>query len=91
MSEVPVPLSFLMEASHSSLQDLELAALNRSANLGKAVRSELEQWIAQCATAMLARWMIENREHLLGGGAGPEPLSLENIFSQRRDYVKPQK
>ena len=75
------PLSFLLEASRTSLQDLELAALNRSANLGKAVRSELQQWIEQSAAAMLARWMIEHREELLRVTA-VEPL--ETIFVEPR-------
>ena len=60
MSDFP-PLSFLLGASANTLAELELAALNRRANLGKAVRYELEQWIEQSAAAMLVRWMIENR------------------------------
>lgn len=83
--EILPPLSFLLDASRACLQDLELASLNRSANLGKAVRSELEQWIAQCATAMLARWMIENRETLLSAGA--QTPALETIFSVAPDSV----
>jgi hypothetical protein len=77
------PLDFLLEASLISLQDLELAALNRSANLGKAVKSDLEQWIEQCAAAMLARWMIENREALLSAGVAVNG-KLEDVFEQTR-------
>lgn len=78
------PLDFLLEASTMSLQDLELAALNRSANLGKTVKSELEQWIEQCAAAMLARWMIENREALLAAGAAVNVVgNLEEAFERR--------
>lgn len=83
--EIPVPLSFLLDASRSCLQDLELASLNRSANLGKAVRSELEQWITQCATAMLARWLIDNRDTLLSRAETP---MLETIFSAAPDSVR---
>ena len=49
------------------MQDLELAALNRSANLSKVVKHELDLWIEQAAIAMVARWMIENRDKLLEG------------------------
>ena len=77
------PLSFLLEASPTSLQDLELASLNRSANLGKAVKSELQMWIEQCAAAMLARWMIENREALLEAGAAIETPDLADVFNRK--------
>lgn len=63
------PLDFLLEASLMSLQDLELASLNRSANLSKALRREIEAWIEQEAIALLARWMIENRDVILQGAA----------------------
>ncbi|TMI88341.1 MAG: hypothetical protein E6H00_12980 [Bacillati bacterium ANGP1] len=76
------PLSFLLGASTNSLEDLELAALNRRANLAKAVRYELEQWIEQSAAAMVARWMLENREALLGGTAAIEAVPvLEDLFT----------
>lgn len=78
------PLSFLLEASQTSLQDLELASLNRSANLGKAVKSELQMWIEQCAAAMLARWMIENRETLLEAGAALNAPNLQDVFDRRK-------
>ncbi len=70
------PLEFLLEASGISLQDLELAALNRSANLSKVLKHELDLWVEQVAAAMLARWMMDNREALL---------------SRREVEIKPQK
>jgi hypothetical protein len=63
------PLEFLLEASGLSLQDLELAALNRSANLSKVLKHELDLWIEQMAAAMIARWIMENREALLRGNS----------------------
>jgi hypothetical protein len=78
------PISFLLEASPTSLQDLELASLNRSANLGKAVKSELQMWIEQSAAAMLARWMIENREALLAAGAAIDTPDLADLFERRK-------
>src|SRR5437588_12650803 len=76
------PLSFLLGASTNSLEDLELAALNRRANLAKAVRYELEQWIEQSAAVMVARWMVENREALMGGTPAIEARPvLEALFT----------
>lgn len=59
------PLEFLLDASKMSLQELELSALNRSANLSKILKIELDTWIEQMAVAMIARWMLDNREALL--------------------------
>lgn len=58
-------LNFLFEVSVRSLQEVELAALNRSANLSKAVKHELDLWVEKEAEAMLARWFLDNREALL--------------------------
>lgn len=73
------PVDFLLNASPRSLQDLELASRNRASNLAKALKVELDDWIEQEATALLARWMLTNRETLLGGkviGAGPHKADL---------------
>lgn len=58
------PIEFLLDASMTSLQDLELASLNRSANLSKVLKRELDAWIEQSATAMLARWFADHREEI---------------------------
>lgn len=60
------PVEFLFDVSASMLQDLELASRNRSANLSKALKAEIDLWIEEMAIALLARWMRENREALLG-------------------------
>lgn len=80
------PLSFLLDASHTSLQDLELASLNRSANLGKSIKRELDDWIEQSAAAMVARWMLDNREALLSAGAtlSEDVEDLRESFQQRK-------
>ena len=78
-----VPLAFLLDSSRSSLQDLELAALARSANLAKAVRSEIDQWVEQLAAAMLARWMIENREHLISRDVDGKEVTPEDVFPDK--------
>jgi hypothetical protein len=79
-------MDFLMESSLSSLQDLELAALNRSSNLGKGVKAELEQWVEQKAIAMLARWLIQHREALLTwNGNGQKVVgSFERLLEEKK-------
>lgn len=47
-----------------SLQDLELASLNRGANLAKVIEHELGRWVEQEAIGLIARWMMENRDKL---------------------------
>jgi hypothetical protein len=63
---MPMPaIEFLLEASKASLEDLELASLNRSANLSKILKRELDAWVEQLASAIVARWMMENREIII--------------------------
>lgn len=76
-------LDFLLDASKMSLQDLELAALGRSSRLTKQLRSSLDECIAQLATALLARWLIENREALLRAGADPQKVTLDDLFGEQ--------
>lgn len=82
---MPLPsLDFLLESSLHSLQDLELSTLARSSNVGKGVKVEMEEWVEQLAAAMLARWMIENREALLRAAASRNPVQLEDVFRPTR-------
>ena len=84
--EMP-PLDFLLSASTKSLEDLELAALNRANNLVKGIKAELHALSEQTAAAMLARWMLENRESLLRAGRQPieiEPLRDFDLFSTEK-------
>lgn len=59
------PLEYLFECSMNSLQELELAAMNRSARCMKAAKSEWQEALAQRECAGVARWLIENREEVL--------------------------
>jgi hypothetical protein len=62
MANPPVPsLEFLFSCSETSLHDLELAGLDRSAQHFKAAKLELEEALAQREIAGVARWLIENR------------------------------
>ena len=74
-------LEFLLDASDKSLQDLELSALNRASNLGKGIKEEMFAWAEQYAAAMLARWMLENREGILA--AARREVSLPPIDSAK--------
>ena len=48
--------------SRNSLQSYELSRLAHAANLRKEIGALLDQWIEENACAMLARWLIEQRE-----------------------------
>jgi hypothetical protein len=56
------PWKFLCSASSFSLQSFELSRLNHSANLRKEIGQLLDQWMEESATALLARWLLEQRE-----------------------------
>lgn len=59
------PLEYLLNCSMKSLQELELAALDRSAQCVKAARSEMEEAVAQREVAGVARWLTDHRPFLL--------------------------
>lgn len=78
------PIEFLFDASVRTLQDLRLASHNHSANLSKAVRAELEAWVEREATALLAEWLLTNREGILREAAlrlGARPKKVELLES----------
>lgn len=56
------PWEFLLSASRNSLQSYELSRLAHAANLRKEIGALLDQWVEENACAMLARWLIEQRE-----------------------------
>src|SRR6516225_2316033 len=56
------PWEFLLSASRNSLQSYELSRLNHAANLRKEIGALLDQWMEENACAMLARWLIRQRE-----------------------------
>ncbi len=82
---MPIPsIDFLLDASLRSLQDLELAAHNRASNLAKGLKVEIDEWIEQEATALLARWMLTHRETLLTGKAiGAGPHKADSLLDKR--------
>jgi hypothetical protein len=60
---LPLPsLEYLLNCSRTSLQDVELANLNRAANCLKRARIEWNEACAHREAAGVARWLLENRE-----------------------------
>lgn len=58
-------LEFLFECSDKSLQDLELAALDRSSRRLKAARAEWNEAVAQLANANVARYFLDHRQEIV--------------------------
>jgi hypothetical protein len=56
------PWEFLLPASRNSLQSYELSRLSHAANLRKEITQLLDSWLEENTAAMLARWLIEQRE-----------------------------
>lgn len=67
------PWEFLLSASRNSLQSFELSRLDHAANLRKEIAALLDQWLEENAAAMLARWLMEQRER---SAKVPDVLSL---------------
>lgn len=73
------PVEFLFDCSDSALQELELSALNRSANLSKIAKRDIDAWIEQMAVGMVTHWFRENRSKILRGEAaqaGPHKVEF---------------
>jgi hypothetical protein len=66
------PWEFLLSASRNSLQSYELSRLSHAANLRKEIGALLDQWIEENSAAMLARWLMEQRER--------PPIVQEPVF-----------
>jgi hypothetical protein len=66
------PWEFLLSASRNSLQSFELSRLAYASNLRKEITALIDQWMEENAAAMLARWLLEQRDR---SGRAPEMLS----------------
>jgi hypothetical protein len=66
------PWEFLLSASRNSLQSFELSRLAHASNLRKEIVALLDQWMEENAAAMLARWLMEQRER---SARAPDMLS----------------
>jgi hypothetical protein len=61
MRKKPAPFQYLLECSQMSLEDFELARLDRAANLRKQLRDIAEEWVEAEVEAQLAHWVRGNR------------------------------
>lgn len=64
------PWEFLLSASRTSLQSYELTRLSHASNLRKEIGVLLDQWIEENASAMLARWLMQQREQAMRTESG---------------------
>src|SRR6516225_6376395 len=78
------PWEFLLSASRNSLQSYELSRLAHAANLRKEIGALLDQWLEENACAMLARWLIEQRERPPRDSA---PSQCEELLPSNRHAV----
>ena len=61
MRKKSAPFQYLLECSQMSLEDFELARLDRAANLRKQLRDIAEEWVEAEVEAQLAHWVRGNR------------------------------
>jgi hypothetical protein len=54
---------FLLSASRNTLQSYELSRLGHAANLRKEIAALLDEWLEENAAALLARYLIDQRQH----------------------------
>ncbi len=55
------PWEFLLTASRNTLQSYELSRLGHASNLRKEIGDLLDAWLEENTSAMLARWLINQR------------------------------
>jgi hypothetical protein len=67
------PWDYLRQASAASLQSFELSRLNHAANLRHEIATLMDQWLEETSQAMLARWLLENRDQV------SEPDTVETV------------
>lgn len=65
------PWEFLLSASRNSLQSYELSRLGHVSNLRKEIVALVDQWVEENSSAMLARWLMEQRER--------EPAAVSDV------------
>lgn len=84
------PWDFLLTASRISLQSYELSRLSHAANLRKEIGNLLDQWLDENACAMLARWLLEQRERSSTCAATAEPGSQASAHSVSDNFFADQ-
>lgn len=74
ISRLAPPAEYLRTASQTSLQNFELAKLNRAANLRREIAALIDQWLQESSEALLARYMIDHQDSLRESALSPQDL-----------------
>lgn len=82
------PWDFLLSASRNSLQSYELSRLSHAANLRKEIAQLLDSWLEENTAAMLARWLMEQRERPTSDDGKPAAAASGEHVSARRGRTK---
>jgi hypothetical protein len=77
MREKSTPFEYLLKCSEMSLEDFELARLDRAASLRRQLRDIAEEWVDAAVEAQLARWVRENRRRTAARPAKFRQCDLE--------------
>lgn len=81
---IPGPDVFA-DLSDVGLEELELSARNRAANLRKSVVRQLDMWIEELAVAAQARWMRDNRKDLVIRPTKDVTSNVESLLRRSPD------
>lgn len=94
------PIEYLSDLSRMALGEFELRRLNQVANLRKEIRaaateileaifetSIAKECIQLKAEGLLARWLIEHREQLVGAESGMIPVPSEQVLDPESGAV----
>jgi hypothetical protein len=73
------PWEFLLSASRNSLQSYELSRLSHAANLRKEIMQLLDCWLEENSAAMLARLLMQEREHLAAHERSERPAAASVV------------
>jgi hypothetical protein len=82
------PWDFLLSASRNSLQSYELSRLSHAANLRKEIAQLLDSWLEENTAAMLARWLMEQRERPTSDDGKPTAAASGEHATARRSRAK---
>lgn len=74
ISRLVPPAEYLRTASQQSLQNFELAKLNRAANLRREIAALIDEWLKESSEALLARYMIDHQGSLREPALTPAEL-----------------
>jgi len=93
---VQAPWEFLLSASRTTLQSYELSRLAHAANLRKEIGELIDQYLEENTSAMLARWLIEQRERSVLSAQSetvlePEAVPVNGNGHSASDNVLPER